>query len=109
MNNMIKQENVILVRVYTDEGDNNVSSILEKLRQREDVVGATIFRGIAGFGDRGTVHQASLLDLVSDLPIIIEFYHKEENCDDVINFIHAQIKNAHIICWPVNLSFEHIQ
>ena len=109
MSNEIKKENVILVRVYTDEGDSNVSSILEKLHQRTDVVGATIFRGIAGFGDRGIVHKASLLDLASDLPIVIEFYHKEETCSDVINFIHTEIKNAHIICWPVNLSFEHIQ
>ncbi len=109
MSHEIQQESVILVRVYTDEGDTNVSSILKKLRQREDVVGATIFRGIAGFGDRGTVHQASLLDLASDLPIVIEFYHKAENCDDVINFVHREIRNAHIICWPVNLSFEHCQ
>ena len=108
MSNEIKKESVTLVRVYTDEGDSNVSSILKKLHQLDDVVGATIFRVIAGFGDRGTVHQASLLDIASDLPIVIEFYHKEDNCDAVIRFIHAEIKNAHIICWPVNLSFEHV-
>lgn len=108
MSNKIKKERVILVRVYTDEGDSNVSSILDKLHQRDDVVGATIFRGIAGFGDRGTVHKASLLDLSSELPIVIEFYHKEDSCDEVISFIHSEIRKAHIICWPVNLSFEHV-
>lgn len=105
----ISKESVTLVRVYTDEGDCNISHIMENLHHRGDVVGATIFRGISGFGDQGHVHQASLMDLTTRLPIVIEFYHKDEKSDELIAFMHTQIRNAHIVSWKVDLSFETVK
>ncbi|MCU7835388.1 MAG: DUF190 domain-containing protein [gamma proteobacterium symbiont of Taylorina sp.] len=108
MSNIIKKQQVTLVRVYTDDSKGHVSDILEHLQQRGDVIGTTIFRGIAGFGGHGHIHQTQLLDLSSNLPIVIEFYHKSEKSKELMSFIHQQIENAHIISWEVNLSFEHL-
>jgi len=107
LNNINKQP-VTLVRVYTDDSKGHVNDMLEHLHQRGDVIGTTIFRGIAGFGGHGHIHQTQLLDLSSNLPIVIEFYHKCDKSEELINFIHQQIQNAHIISWEVNLSFEHL-
>ncbi|WP_198264694.1 DUF190 domain-containing protein [sulfur-oxidizing endosymbiont of Gigantopelta aegis] len=108
MSKKIKQQAVTLVRVYTDDSNGHISSMLEQLHQRCDVIGTTIFRGIAGFGDQGHIHQNSLLDLSGHLPIVIEFYHKSEKSEELIDFVHQKISNAHIISWEVNLSFEHL-
>ncbi len=108
MENTFKKQLVTLVRVYTDDDNGHISQTLEQLHERGDVMGATIFRGVAGFGDRGNIHKSSLLDLSSHLPVVIEFYHKNQKSEELINFIHEQISNAHIISWEVNLSFEHL-
>ncbi len=108
MENQIKKQSVTLVRVYTDDNNGHISTMLEQLHQRGDVIGTTIFRGIAGFGDQGHIHQSSLLDLSGHLPVVVEFYHKSEKSEELINFVHEQINNAHIISWEVNLSFEHL-
>ena len=103
-----RYEKVRIVRVYTDDSKGHVSDILEQLHKRGDVIGTTIFRGIAGFGGHGHIHQTKLLDLSSNLPIVIEFYHKSEQSEELINFIHQEIEKAHIISWEVDLSFEHL-
>ncbi len=104
----IKQQLVTLVRVYTDDNNGHIATMLEKLHQRDDVIGTTIFRGVAGFGDQGRIHQSSLLDLSAHLPVVVELYHKSDRSEELINFIHEQISQAHIISWQVNLSFEHL-
>jgi len=108
MSSHIKKQTITLIRVYTDDSHGHINTMLEQLQNREDVCGATIFRGVAGFGIHG-VHQSSLLDLSSQLPVVIELFHNSNESEELIQFIHEQISNAHIINWDVNLSFEHIQ
>jgi len=106
MNNKIKKQVVTLIRVYTDDSHGHINKMLEQLHQRDDVSGTTIFRGVAGFGKHGHIHQSNLVDLSNHLPIVIELYHNNNQSEELINFIHEQISNAHIISWDVNLSFE---
>ncbi len=104
----INKQAVKLVRVYTDDSNGHISNTLEQLHERGDVIGISIFRGVAGFGDQGHIHQSTLLDISGHLPVVIEFYHKSDKAEELINYIHELIENAHIICWDVNLSFEHV-
>ncbi|RKZ99134.1 MAG: hypothetical protein DRQ43_00515 [Gammaproteobacteria bacterium] len=108
MNNKIKKQLVTLIRVYTDDSHGHINKMLEQLHKRDDVSGTTIFRGVAGFGKLGHIHQSNLVDLSNHLPIVIELYHKNNQSEELINFIHEQISNAHIISWDVNLSFEQL-
>lgn len=108
MASKITRQAVTLVRVYTDDSNGHISKMLDQLHGRGDVIGMTIFRGVAGFGGRGHIHQNTLLDLSGHLPVVIEFYHRSDKSDELITFIHDQINNAHIISWEVDLSFEHL-
>ena len=108
MSGSVNKQKVTLVRVYTDDSKGHISEALEQLHARGDVIGATIFRGISGFGGHGHIHEVSLLDLSSNLPIVIEFYHKSEQSEELMAFIHEKIEKAHIISWEVDLSFEHL-
>ncbi|MGA3067560.1 MAG: DUF190 domain-containing protein [Tepidisphaeraceae bacterium] len=80
--NMNIQENGILLRVFIGESDrfeNNplYEVILRKAREL-GLAGATVLRGTDGFGARSVVHKAALLEMSSDLPMVIEIVDAED-------------------------------
>lgn len=77
-----------LLRIFIGEGDQHegrplYESILLMLRQ-EGLAGATVFRGIAGFGASSRIHTARVLRLSEDLPILIECVDRAAEIDRVI-------------------------
>jgi PII-like signaling protein len=82
-----------LMRIFIGESDKAVHgphrghplhhALLELLRAR-DFAGATVLRGIEGFGASAKLHTASLLDLSLDLPIVIEVIETEERIQEVL-------------------------
>jgi len=97
-----------LVRVYTLEGKCDLDRVLEQLFANDKITGLTVFRGIAGFGPHHHMHKASILELANKLPLVIEFFHHNDGIETIINQIHGLIDKAHIVHWPVNLSFEEV-
>ena len=72
----------ILVRIFFGESERWHAqplshALLERLR-REGFAGATVFRGIAGFGANSILHTSHLLELSEDLPVILEIVDSEE-------------------------------
>ena len=64
------------VRVYIGESDQwrgkpLFTAIVERCR-REGLAGATVLRGIEGFGAHSRIHTARILQLSEDLPLVIE-------------------------------------
>jgi PII-like signaling protein len=73
----------VLVRVFIGESDSWHHrplhlALVERLR-REGFAGATVFRGLAGFGARSVLHTAHVLRLSEDLPMVIEIVDTEEH------------------------------
>ncbi|HVN30974.1 MAG TPA: DUF190 domain-containing protein [Thermoanaerobaculaceae bacterium] len=65
------------VRIYFSEGDrigraSAAASVVEFLR-KENALGATVSRGVEGFGAAGKLHVSNLADIAQDLPIIVEW------------------------------------
>ena len=54
--------------------------LLETLR-KTGLAGATITRGIAGFGARSRIHTAAILRLSEDLPLVIEVIDSAEKIE----------------------------
>ncbi|HEY8911220.1 MAG TPA: DUF190 domain-containing protein [Desulfosporosinus sp.] len=52
--------------------------------QEQGIVGVTVFRGIEGYGKDKVLHSARLLELSSDLPIILEIVDTEEKIDSIV-------------------------
>ena len=65
------QSKVTMVRVYCSEKGHQHREIIDLLHREHRVAGVTAFRGIAGFGRSGQIHEARLLDVSLDLPVII--------------------------------------
>jgi PII-like signaling protein len=99
---------VTIVRIYIHEGErgrraNLVDEIMEILHDRHRVKGATVFRGIAGFGASGEVHAADLLRLSADLPLVIEFFDVPEVAAAALALIEGIVPSGHIVSWNAQL------
>jgi hypothetical protein len=73
----------LLVRIFIGESDRwhhqpLETALLERLR-REGFAGATVFRGVAGFGAHSVLHTSHLLELSHDLPVLVEIVDSEEH------------------------------
>lgn len=95
----MNQVDVTMVRVYLAEGRDDVGQVLKWIGKSE-VRGFTVFRGVAGKGTDGQVHKASLLDLSSALPIVIEFFDEPERVQEIVEALQKMVKADHIVSWP---------
>lgn len=78
------------VRIYVGEQDKAAGShrplwedLLSLLRE-QGAAGATMFRGLAGFGAHSQLHMARLADLVPDLPVVVEWIDTSEQVDRLL-------------------------
>jgi uncharacterized protein len=74
-----------LLRIFIGESDRFegrplFEAIVENAR-REGLAGATVLRGIEGFGASSHLHTSRILRLSEDLPVVIEIVDTEENID----------------------------
>jgi uncharacterized protein len=86
-NSMKRESTAILLRIYIGEsyrynGKPLYMHIVERLKA-EGIAGATVFRGITGFGKHSLIHTTSILRLSTDLPILIEVVDLEEKIEKV--------------------------
>ena len=63
---------------------------MELLHQKE-VKGATVLRGVAGFGGSRAYHTTKLLDLAHDLPLVIEAVDTRERLEAVLPSIRGML------------------
>ncbi len=65
-----------LLRIFLGESDKSGSiPVYEKIvleAKRTGLAGATVFKGILGFGRSSRIHTAKILRLSEDLPLVIE-------------------------------------
>jgi PII-like signaling protein len=84
-----------LLRIFIGESDTFegrplYQAIVESLRA-SGLAGATVLRGIAGFGKSSRLHTAHILRLSEDLPIVIECVDSAERIEAVLPAIDAMI------------------
>ena len=77
-----------LLRIFIGESDKHggrplYEAIVESARER-GMAGATVLRGVLGFGAHSRIHTAKILRLSEDLPIIIEIVDKPERIADFL-------------------------
>jgi len=78
----------IKVSIYLSEGSTHhgvptYSSILDFLFYR-GVSGATVLKGIAGFGADHHMHSASVVEISDNLPLKIEFIESREKVNEIL-------------------------
>jgi len=84
-------EQGMLLRIFIGETDHYEGKALYEqivLKARElNLAGATVLRGLMGFGADSRMHTAKLLRLSEDLPLVIEIVDTEENLNKILPFL----------------------
>jgi uncharacterized protein len=95
---MKKESEAILLRIFIGESDKYDGQPLHKylteMFRKEGLAGATVLRGISGFGKSSHLHTTSILRLSTDLPIVIEVVDKKEAIDRIKPRLDAVIENG---------------
>ncbi|HBB67546.1 MAG: hypothetical protein A2X28_00740 [Elusimicrobia bacterium GWA2_56_46] len=88
-------ENGKLLRIFIGESDKHGDKALYEaitLKARElGLAGATVVRGVMGFGADSRMHTAKLLELSEDLPMIIELVDTGENLNKLMPFLDETV------------------
>lgn len=91
-------EDALLLRIFIGESDRHQGKPLYEqivLKARElNLAGATVLRGIMGFGADSRIHTTKFLELSTDLPMVIEVVDTEENINKLMPFIDETVKEG---------------
>lgn len=87
-----------LLRIYLSESDHQhgkpvYEEIVKKARELK-LSGATVLRGLMGFGAESHLHTAKILRLSEDLPVVIEIVDTEERLQQLYPFLKEYAGDA---------------
>jgi len=106
-----------LLRIFIGESDMlNHVNVYEEIvieARKAGLAGATVFKGIMGFGGNSRIHTSKILRLSEDLPLIVEIVDEEKKIEDFIPKLDQifekancggliTIEKAHIIKYRAN-------
>lgn len=97
----------LLARIYIGESDTWQGSplyeaIVQLLRER-GLAGATVLRGIEGFGAKQHLHTTRILRLSEDLPVLIEVVDAEARIRAILPELDAMVSGGMITLEPVEI------
>jgi hypothetical protein len=85
---MVKSGPAKKLSIYIDETDKfhgkPVYEVLLDIFFKRKIAGASVFRGIAGYGSDGKLHTAKILELSTSLPVKVEVVDSENIINDVL-------------------------
>ncbi|MCH7546030.1 MAG: DUF190 domain-containing protein [Planctomycetes bacterium] len=96
-----------LLRIFVSESDRSngepvYEAIVMKARELH-LAGATVLRGMMGFGAHSRMHTAKILRLSEDLPIVIEIVDDRENIDKLLPFVDEIVKEGFVTLEKVQI------
>lgn len=100
------------IRVYTGENDKYkgrplADVIVEKARGL-GLAGATVFRGLSGFGANSLIHSSKILRLSEDLPVVVEIIDHPDKLDPLLEEIDTMMSEGMITREPVTvIAYRH--
>ncbi len=98
------------IRIYLSEGgkaghQSAWLAVIELLR-REGAEGATLVRGLSGFGSTGRIHTPHLVDVAQDLPVIVEWIDSPETVERLLPRVKEMIPRGLITVDDTEIVFH---
>lgn len=92
---MVLPEEGYLLRIFIGESDRKDGKLLYEWivleAKRQGLAGATVLRGVMGFGASSRIHTAKIERLSEDLPIVIEIVDTHDKLEDFYTSIESSI------------------
>jgi PII-like signaling protein len=107
-------EECLRLRVYAGESDQwerrpLYEAIVLKAR-KEGLAGATVFRSPMGFGATSRIHTAKILNLSTDLPVVVEIVDSKPKIEAFLAKLREMTQGGMVTVEPVKVvHYEHGQ
>lgn len=96
-----------LLRVFVGESDKYKGKPLYEaivmLAREKGLAGATVFKGVMGFGANSRIHTSKVLRLSEDLPVVIEIVDKPERIQTILPDLEEMIQEGLVTLEPVKV------
>ncbi|HOW27188.1 MAG TPA: DUF190 domain-containing protein [Elusimicrobiota bacterium] len=96
-----------LLRIFIGESDRwNGAPLYEaivNLARKNGMAGATVLKGMMGFGCKSHMHTAKILRLSEDLPIIVEMVDSEEKINGFLPHLDEMVREGLITLEKANV------
>ncbi|NDV19759.1 DUF190 domain-containing protein [Pseudodesulfovibrio sp. JC047] len=95
------------IRIYIGEDDKHkgmplAEAIVKEARQL-GLAGATVFRGMSGFGANSRIHTTKILRLSEDLPVVVEIVEHPDRLDSLLDHLSDIMSEGMVTREPVNV------
>lgn len=98
---------ILIGETDTHKGKSLYETIVLKAREL-NLAGATVFRGIMGYGAASRIHSIKILRLSEDLPVMIEIVDTAENIEKILPFLDETVKEGLITMEKVDvIKYRH--
>jgi uncharacterized protein len=98
-----------LLRIFIGESDRHAGMLLYewivRTAKEHGLAGATVLRGLEGFGARSRVRTAKILDLSTDLPIVVEIVDTLQKIEEFLPVIDGAISDGLATVEKVQIRF----
>ena len=98
-----------LLRIFIGESDRHAGMLLYewivRTAREQGLAGATVLRGIEGFGAQSRVRTAKILELSTDLPIVVEIVDTAEKIEAFLPVIESEISDGLATVERVHIKF----
>lgn len=96
-----------LLRVFVGASDKYKGKPLYEaivlLAREKGLAGATVLKGVMGFGANSRIHTSKVLRLSEDLPVVIEIVDKPERIQSILPDLEAMIQEGLVTLEPVRV------
>ncbi len=97
------------LRVYIDESDKCHGKplylyLLEEFR-RAGIRGATVYKGVAGYGSHSVLHLPHILRLSEDMPIVVEVVDEDSNIEKALRIVRECVEEGLVTLEDVYVYF----
>lgn len=100
-------EDDLLVRIFLSEHTKHngkpLYEVIVSEARKMNIAGATVLRGLMGFGADKRLHSLKLVDISDNLPVVIEIVDKEENLQPFFEFLDNVVKDGFITIEKVHV------
>ncbi len=95
---MKKSVEAKLLRIFIGDSDKlGHKPLYEEIvfsAKKHGLSGASVLRGVMGFGANSRIHTAKLFEISTDLPIIIEIIDYEDKIDSFVEIVENMIEQT---------------
>ncbi len=88
---MNSNEEAVLLRIYISNTDKfrhtSLSDMLVYTAKRYGLPGATVLRGVMGYGSSNVIHNIHFWEITEKIPLVVEIVDSSSNIDKYLNII----------------------